>query len=319
MLKEYRICMPMSVDEYQIGQLYMIARHSAEQSEDGEGVEVVENRPHEHPVHGKGQYTEKRIYLSSKLPVWIRGYVPKFFYITEKAWNYYPYTETEYTCSFVPKLNIKILTRYENNNGSSENCLNLPEEVITEREVDHVDIVCEPVEEKHYKVQEDLSLFQSKKTKRGPLSEGWRNATKPIMCSYKLVNISFQVFGLQTKVEDLIQRTIRNVLLLGHRQAFAWIDEWHGMTIEDVRDYERGMHLETNQRVCSTHQSVSENQVPSIENMGPGEGSDVDTKEADTDSLKSTNSKSTTPTEESVASPTTPKEKAGYFTSWFKW
>jgi hypothetical protein len=50
----------------------MIAKHSSEQSQKGEGVEVVENRPHEDPVHGLGQYTEKRIHLSSKLPSWIR-------------------------------------------------------------------------------------------------------------------------------------------------------------------------------------------------------------------------------------------------------
>jgi len=42
----------------------MIARHSLEQSEEGEGVEVVENKPCEDPVHGKGQYTEKHIHLS---------------------------------------------------------------------------------------------------------------------------------------------------------------------------------------------------------------------------------------------------------------
>lgn len=42
----------------------MIARHSLEQSDRGEGVEVVENRECLDPVHGKGQYTEKRIHLS---------------------------------------------------------------------------------------------------------------------------------------------------------------------------------------------------------------------------------------------------------------
>lgn len=42
----------------------MIARHSLEQSDHGEGVEVVENRECEDPANGKGQYTEKRIHLS---------------------------------------------------------------------------------------------------------------------------------------------------------------------------------------------------------------------------------------------------------------
>lgn len=51
--------------QYRIGQLYMIARHSNEQSGDGEGVEVIENRDCEDPEHGKGQYTEKRIHLST--------------------------------------------------------------------------------------------------------------------------------------------------------------------------------------------------------------------------------------------------------------
>jgi len=50
--------------QYKIGQLFMIAKHSHEQSEAGEGVEVIHNVPHSDPVHGQGRYTEKRIYLS---------------------------------------------------------------------------------------------------------------------------------------------------------------------------------------------------------------------------------------------------------------
>lgn len=42
----------------------MIARHSNEQSEANDGVEVVENNECEDPVYGKGQFTEKRIHLS---------------------------------------------------------------------------------------------------------------------------------------------------------------------------------------------------------------------------------------------------------------
>ena len=50
--------------QYKIAQLYMIAKHSYEESEAGEGVEVIENKPVTDDVHGTGQYTEKRIYLS---------------------------------------------------------------------------------------------------------------------------------------------------------------------------------------------------------------------------------------------------------------
>ena len=42
----------------------MISRHSHDQSEQGEGVHVVKNEPCEDEQHGKGQFTEKRVYLS---------------------------------------------------------------------------------------------------------------------------------------------------------------------------------------------------------------------------------------------------------------
>ena len=36
---------------------------------------------------------------------------------------------------------------------------------------------------------------------------------------------------------------------MGHRQAVAWLDDWYGMTIDDVRDYETKMQKETNERL----------------------------------------------------------------------
>lgn len=42
----------------------MISKHSHEQSDRGEGVEVVQNEPFEDPIHGQGQFTEKRVYLN---------------------------------------------------------------------------------------------------------------------------------------------------------------------------------------------------------------------------------------------------------------
>lgn len=74
---------------------------------------------------------------------------------------------------------------------------------------------------------------------------------KPIMCSYKLVNVAFEVWGLQTKVEAFVHSCIREILLLGHRQAFAWIDEWYNMSLDDVREYERRIQDETNMKVLT--------------------------------------------------------------------
>lgn len=54
-------------EQYHLGQLYMIAKHSHEQSENGEGVEVVTNEACYDPLHGSGQYTEKRVHLSRQV------------------------------------------------------------------------------------------------------------------------------------------------------------------------------------------------------------------------------------------------------------
>lgn len=243
--------MPMTVEEYHIGQLYMISKHSHDQSEQGEGVHVVKNEPCEDEKHGKGQFTEKRVYLSSRLPAWMRSYIPKIFYVEEKAWNYYPYTITEYCCSFLPRFSIKIRTKYYNDNGGVENCFELDEETLETREVVDVDIAYDELPEKHYVPEEDCRYFKSKKTGRGPLKEGWKEDTQPIMCSYKLVSVSFDVWALASRVESYVHKVIQDILLLGHRQAFAWIDDWIGMTIDDVRDYEKVMQEKTNDKVAA--------------------------------------------------------------------
>uniref|UniRef100_A0A3Q4G503 Phosphatidylinositol transfer protein cytoplasmic 1b n=1 Tax=Neolamprologus brichardi TaxID=32507 RepID=A0A3Q4G503_NEOBR len=187
---------------YRIGQLYMISKHSCEQSGGGEGVEVVRNEPDNHPKYGAGQLTEKRIYLSSKLPSWVKAFVPRFFYITEKAWNFYPYTITG--VSFLPKFSIRIETRFENNNGDNDNVFG--DKPTPAENVCFLDILSDPIPEKHYKESEDLSLWQSSKTGRGPLEKGWRDSHKPVMCSYKRVECSFEVYGFQTRTEEFIHR-----------------------------------------------------------------------------------------------------------------
>ncbi|XP_064088615.1 cytoplasmic phosphatidylinositol transfer protein 1-like [Macrobrachium nipponense] len=240
-----------------------------------------------------------------------------------------------FQCSVIPRLNIKIRTRYENNNGSSENCLNVNEEELKQRLVDHVDILTDPIDEKYYKKEEDLSIFKSAKTGRGPLQEGWRDTADIIMCSYKLVDVSFQVFGLQTKVEDWIMRAIRNVLLLGHRQAFAWIDEWHGMTLEDVRNYELGMQKETNERIQAAQLATDETgkkNEDEKEEKKDGEEEEEDKEEGGGENEKEGGSITEKKEGSTPPSPTSPAasnasngssggtpQKTGYLSSWFKW
>lgn len=58
----------------------------------------------------------------------------------------------------------------------------------------------------HLVILQDLRYFKSKKTNRGLLQEGWINNQDPIMCSYKLVTVKFEVWGLQTRVEQFVHK-----------------------------------------------------------------------------------------------------------------
>lgn len=103
--------------------------------------------------------------------------------------------------------------------------------------------------EHHYKSSEDLTKFKSDRTGRGPLASDWLKEASPVMCSYKSVEVKLDMWAFQSRVEEFIHKSIREILLVGHRQAVAWIDDWYGMTIEDVREYEKKMQQETNERL----------------------------------------------------------------------
>ncbi|KAK2528420.1 hypothetical protein Q9233_007391 [Columba guinea] len=162
---------------------------------------------------------------------------------------------TQSQCSFLPKFSIHIETKYEDNKGSNDSIFD-KEAKDLEREVCFIDIASDEIPERYYKESEDPKYFKSQKTGRGQLKEGWRETHQPIMCSYKLVTVKFEVWGLQTRVEQFVHKVVRDILLIGHRQAFAWVDEWYDMTMDDVREYEKNMHEKTNIKVCNQHSST---------------------------------------------------------------
>ena len=142
--------------------------------------------------------------------------------------------------------------------------LNLTEEQLSTREVDVIDITYDEISPKHYKIEEDLKQWKSAKKRRGPLEPDWiKNPNvRPIMCSYKYVSVSFEVWGLQTRVEDYVQRVIREVLLVGHRQAVAWLDQWVDMTEEDVRHFEKETFAVTNEKVRTADGAPADSEAP---------------------------------------------------------
>ncbi|OAF66688.1 Cytoplasmic phosphatidylinositol transfer protein 1 [Intoshia linei] len=252
-LVEYRIPMPLTADEYKIGQLYSVADASSNETGGGEGVEVLVNepfsqtegvQPHEPLLagHENGQYTKKIYHVASKLPLLVRKLAPAgSTEILEEAWNAYPYCRTIVTNPDYMKnsFEIKIETLHvDDDSGKLENVHKLNQEKLISRSVVNIDIASPP-ENKDYKSQTDPTKFKSEKTGRGHLTVGWMNDATVKMCCYKLVSVKFKWKVIGGKVESLIQRTEQRIFHNFHRELFCWVDKWHGMTIEDIRNYEQ--------------------------------------------------------------------------------
>lgn len=59
-----RIPLPMTVEEFQIGQLYSVAEASKEATTGKTAIEILVNEPFEDPVMGKGQFTHKIYHIA---------------------------------------------------------------------------------------------------------------------------------------------------------------------------------------------------------------------------------------------------------------
>ncbi|XP_069038015.1 membrane-associated phosphatidylinositol transfer protein 2 isoform X8 [Lepisosteus oculatus] len=259
LIKEYRIPLPMSVEEYRIAQLYMIQKKSREETcGEGSGVEILENRPYTDGPGGSGQYTHKVYHIGMHIPSWFRSILPKAaLRVEEESWNAYPYTRTRYTCPFVEKFSIDIETYYKPDPGDQVDVFNLLSAERRQRVLDPIDIVKDPIPPHEYKAEEDPKLYKSIKTKRGPLTEDWieefnNNPGKmPIMCAYKLCKVEFRYWGMQSKIERFIHDVgLRKVMVRAHRQAWCWQDEWYGLTIEDIRQLEHETQLMLAQKMA---------------------------------------------------------------------
>lgn len=247
LIKEFRIVLPLTVEEYQVGQLFSVAEASKNETGGGEGVEVIKNESFDDPKelgeeYPKGQYTFKIYHLRSKIPKLLSMLMPAgSTEIHEHAWNAYPYCRTILTNPTYMKdsFMVKIETLHAPDRGDQENAHKLAPDLLKKRSVHHVDIANDYVSSSDYKESEDPKKFKSVKTGRGPIvGNQWRKTCEPVMCAYKLVTAEFKWIGFQGRVEAYILKQEARLFINFHRQVFCWLDRWHGLTMQDIRALE---------------------------------------------------------------------------------
>lgn len=276
--KEYRITLPISLEEYRVAQLYSVAESSKNETGGGEGVEVLRNEPYlsediEMSKNSKsrpGQYTHKLFHLESRVPTFIKKIAPTgSLIIDEKAWNAYPYCRTIITNPGYMKeaFFIELLTWHKGDDGRTENVHELDKAAWEKVEVVKIDI-CNPnpaLSTSDNDPKLDPLTYTHKESGRGPLKKTWLTELQ-LMCKnieaarknnfgeetpvvhmtcYKLVSVRFKFFGLQGRVEKYTHNAQRRIFTLFHRQVFCWqgphgegTTGWFGMTMDDIRRIE---------------------------------------------------------------------------------
>jgi len=243
-IKEYRVILPITVEQYQIAQLFAVAEVSKSQTGGGEGVEVLKNEPY---VKGdeKGQYTHKIYHLETKVPGMVKKIAPKgSLRLQEEAWNAYPKCKTVLTNDYMGKnFEISIESLHIQDDGKQNNVHKLPADQWKKTKVVTIDIANDEISRSDYDPENDPSKFEyEKEGQGGKLGKDWVNDCKkkgvPVMCCYKLVKCKFEWFMLQSAVEKMIHTQERKLFFMFHRQLYCSMEKWYGKTLADIRALE---------------------------------------------------------------------------------
>jgi len=240
--------MPLSLEEFRIGQRYCTVEATKKTARDGEGVETLENKPYTDPETGAtGQYTHKIYKLYSKIPyVMQKLFSPESATFHEESYNSFPYTKTTITNPAYMKggFEAKVETWHKPMCfGEKENVHGLPADVWNEVQVTPVQL--SPVNRVDY--SEGTDPFKKKCSKapnRFPLDSDWieqyksSSASQLYMCIYKLITIRFEWMGLQYMTERFMHSQQERLLRLFSRTMIGEFDDWCELTMEDVEKLE---------------------------------------------------------------------------------
>ncbi|AYV76759.1 MAG: putative amino acid/polyamine transporter I [Terrestrivirus sp.] len=208
-IKEYRIILPLTLEEYHIGQLYTTMEMSKQETQSDSGVEILKNEPFS-DTHSTGQYTRKQYHLGNKIPKLVATCAPKSaLKLQEEAWNCYPHCKTILKNEYLgDKFELIVETLHAENikrDNLHENIHNLSLEDLKHREIVIIDL---------------------------------SNGSEQIMCCYKLVTLTCNMYFIQSIIAEFIVHYQNNMFNTFHQQLLSTKDKWINLTINDIRELE---------------------------------------------------------------------------------
>ncbi|ODN02508.1 Phosphatidylinositol transfer protein 2 [Orchesella cincta] len=218
--------------------------------------ETVEREVGEHSIKRYGWTPESSYSIiadafSNVMSV-CEAFVGSSMKITEiETWESFPYYRSVSKNQAAKDAYTMIIeAKYLPGNGSLHNALKLPEDLLQQREIVLVDIAAS-VPWADYRDGKDPALFRCKENGRGGLKAGeWMNTAHPVMTSYILVSIKYDLPGVSRMVEKRLQNGIHRAMVLHHRELFCLMDRWIGFTLNEVKELEKEAQDELAALMC---------------------------------------------------------------------
>lgn len=238
LLIEYRIKLPLSIDQYQIAHLHTTMEMSKEYTSSGTGIEILESTPcdaaclpnqqHRKDV-SKVQRTSKQYHIPNSMasPLNLQDCI-----LRESSFNGFPNMRTVVTAESGANGEFTIDTLCmrgddeRHTNLSESNVFRLPKIMLKKRSVVHIDIADDSGLPSH--LLED--------PKKVDLNDEWQDALIPRMSMvvYKLVFVKSRDVNKES-VNSLVMNMLRQVFTIFHRKMVCSQDSWKGLTLEDIR------------------------------------------------------------------------------------
>ena len=245
LLIEYRIKLPISIDQYQIAHLHTTMDMSKEHTRLGEGVEVMENtpcdtaclpQPRSRKEVTKVQRTSKRYYVPDSITsvVGLNKVV-----LRESSFNKFPNFRTTVTVESAGdavingEFTIDTVCRKGDDVVNKDNVFRLPQGILDKRAVVDVDIVADVLPADLVNADEDPKKVLG-------LTDGWQGSLIPrlSMVVYKLVFVKSCGPANKETINALVMDNLNKIFNVFHRKLVCSQDRWKGLNMEDIRTME---------------------------------------------------------------------------------
>ena len=127
----------------------------------------------------------------------------------------------------------------ETGNIAAENPLMLSDEQLQQRRVIKIDLLDPYLSSDDLSLTPKLATLELQARNNQPLTNNWVNIEENQIMVYNFLDIKFKWWGLQDTMESRIEKSMYRILAIYFRRMYAWMDEWHNLSLTDVENFER--------------------------------------------------------------------------------